>query len=396
MHAQKIILDLLDKHCPQIHAKRRQCLSAMAQAGHADELTLVGMGRNLPATTSIKHRIKRCDRLLGNRKLSAELVSIYAALAQRFIASDSQPMIIVDWSDLRRDQSAYMLRAAVMVHGRAMLLYEEVHVPKDYGTAKVHRQFLQHLASILPPGCEPIIVTDAGFRATWFKLIDNFGWGWIGRIRNRDMVRLNSSDQPWHGCKALYSKANRHAKDLGNFQYARSNPVACRLILVKRIAKGRHQKTLRGKNARNSNSLKSASSQTEPWLLAVSPNLAGLTAKAVVEQYGGRMQIEQTFRDLKNPRWGLALTHTQTRCPKRLAILLIIGALLIFALWLIGLTARAIGYRIEYGSKKNAPQTLSIISLARSWLRECGQNCRLTRHQMKIALTELRLQVRNL
>lgn len=396
MHAQKIILDLLDKHCPKIHAKRRQCLAAMAQAGQADKLTLVGMGGNLPPTTSIRHRIKRCDRLLGNRKLSAELLSIYAALAPRFIAPNSRPMIIIDWSDLLRDQSAYMLRAAVMVQGRAMLLYEEVHVPKDFGTAKVHLRFLERLASILPPGCAPIIVTDAGFRATWFKLINKFGWGWIGRIRNRDMVRSTSSDQPWHGCKTLYSRANRHAKDLGNFEYARSNPVACRLILVKRIAKGRHQKNLRGKTARNSNSLKSAAAQTEPWLLAVSPNLTGLTAKQVVDQYGGRMQIEQTFRDLKNPRWGLGLTHTQTRCPKRLAILLIIGALVIFALWLIGLAARAAGYRIEYGSKKNASHTLSVISLARSWIRECGQNCRLTRQQLKIALTELGSQVRNL
>jgi hypothetical protein len=79
-----------------------------------------------------------------------------------------------------------------------------------------------------------------------------------------------------------------------------------------------------------------------------------------------------------------------------LAILLIIGALVIFALWLIGLAARAAGYRIEYGSKKNASHTLSVISLARSWIRECGQNCRLTRQQLKIALTELGSQVRNL
>ncbi|MDQ2820079.1 MAG: transposase [Pseudomonadota bacterium] len=172
--------------------------------------------------------------------------------------------------------------------------------------------------------------------------------------------------------------------------------MPCRLVLVKRVAKGRHQKTLRGKNARNSNSLKSAASQTEPWLLGVSPNLAELTAKEIVEQYGGRMQIEQTFRDLKNPRWGLALTHTQTRCPKRLAILLVIGALIIFALWLIGLAARAAGYRVEYGSKKNARCTLSVISLARSWIREWGKKCQLTRHQIKIALDELRSQVRHL
>lgn len=396
MHAQKIILDLLNRDCPKIHAKRRESLALLAQAGHADELTLVGMGRNLPATTSIRHRIKRSDRLLGNCKLSAELLLIYSALAHRFIAPGSRPAIIIDWSDLLEDQSVHMLRAAVMVQGRAMLVYEEVHPQTDYAKPKVHRHFLQRLASVLPPFCCPVIVTDAGFRAAWFKLVDKLNWGWIGRIRNRDMVRPSSSDQPWLGCKTLYSKANRHAKDLGAFDYVRSNPVGCRLVLVKRAPKGRHRKTLAGKNSRSRSSLTSAASQTEPWLLAVSPSLAELTATQVVATYSGRMQIEQTFRDLKNPRWGLALSHTQTRCPKRLAILLIIAALVIYALWIIGLAARATGYRIEYGSKKKKLRTLSVISLARCWLRELGKKCSLTRRQLQCALDDLRSQVRNL
>lgn len=396
VHAQKIILDLLDRDCPKIHAKRRESLALLAQAGHADELTLIGISRNLPATTSIRHRIKRCDRLLGNRKLSTELLSIYTALAHRFIAPGSRPPIIIDWSDLLEDQSVHMLRAAVMVQGRAMLLYEEVHPQKDYAKPKVHRHFLQRLASILPPLCSPVIVTDAGFRAAWFKLVDKLNWGWIGRIRNRDMVRPSSSDEPWLGCKTLYSKANRHAKDLGAFDYVRSNPVACRLVLVKRASKGRHRKTLAGKSCRSRSSLKSAASQIEPWLLAVAPNLSELTASEVVALYGGRMQIEQTFRDLKNPRWGLALSHTQTRCPKRLAVLLIIAALVIYALWIIGLAARTTGYRIEYGSKKKKPYTLSVISLARCWLQEFGKQCALSRPQIRRALDELRSQVRNL
>lgn len=396
MHAHKIILDLLDKDCPKIHAKRRQSLALLAQAGHANELTLVGMGRNLPATTGIRHRIKRCDRLLGNRKLSVELPSIYAALALRLIAPNSQPAIIIDWSDLLKDQSAHMLRAAVMVQGRAMLLYEEIHPQKDYAAPKVHRQFLHRLASILPTMCRPVIVTDAGFRSTWFQMVSKLDWGWIGRIRNRDMVCPSSGEHPWQGCKTLYSKANKHAKDLGSFSYVRSNPITCRLVLVKRRPKGRHRITVVGKSARSRSSLTSAASQSEPWLLAVSPSLAELTAAKIVALYSGRMQIEQTFRDLKNPRWGLALSNTQTRCLKRLAVLLIIGALAIFALWLIGLAARAAGYRIEYGSKKKAPHTLSVISLARSWLREKACSHALTQHQTRWALADLCSQVRNL
>lgn len=130
MHALKIIRDLLDKYCPQIHAKRRQCLALLAQAGLTGELTLLGMSRALQANTGIRHRIKRCDRLLGNTKLFGELWLIYAALAHRLIGAGTQPVILIDWSDLLKNQSVHMLRAAVVVQGRAMLLYEEVHPKK--------------------------------------------------------------------------------------------------------------------------------------------------------------------------------------------------------------------------------------------------------------------------
>ena len=396
MHARKIIRDLLDKFCPQIHAKRRQCLALLAQASHAGELTLLGMSRALEASTAIRHRIKRCDRLLGNEKLFGELLPIYAALAGRLIGARTQPVIIVDWSDLLKNQSVHMLRAAVVVQGRAMLLYEEAHPQEDYTTAKVHRQFLRRLASILPPLCCPVIVTDAGFRSTWFKMVEAMEWGWIGRIRNRDLARPSKGDQAWQGCKELYSKAKKNPKVLGSFDYVRRSPVQCRFVLVKHRPKGRQRTTLAGNKSRSCSSLKSAASQTEPWLLGVSLNLAALTAAQVVALYGGRMQIEQTFRDLKNPRWGLGLSHTQTRCPKRLAVLLVIGALATYALWLIGLAAHAAGYCIEYGSKKKAPLTLSVISLARWWLRECGHRIAMTRHQIRCALAELRSKVRNI
>jgi hypothetical protein len=139
---------------------------------------------------------------------------------------------------------------------------------------------------------------------------------------------------------------------------------------------------------KSAHSLKQAKAQKEPWLLAVSPQLAGLTAKAVVAIYSGRMQIEQTFRDVKNSRWGLGLSASQTRKPKRLGILLLIAALACFALWLIGLAARASGYRIEFGSRKKAAKALSIISLARWWVLE-NQTIILSRRQINGALTLL-------
>jgi hypothetical protein len=126
--------------------------------------------------------------------------------------------------------------AAALDRTQPVTLYEEVHPMSRATSLKVHRAFLKSLKSILLPQCRPIFITDAGFRSTWFKLLDNMGYAWIGRIRNRDMVRSSSAESAWHGCKNLYKKANSEPNDLGQFHYVRCNPVACRL--VRRLSKG--------------------------------------------------------------------------------------------------------------------------------------------------------------
>jgi hypothetical protein len=279
------------------------------------------------------------------------------------------------------------LRAAAIVKGRAFIVYEEVHTGKNYGSLKVHRQFLKTLRTVLPADCQPILVTDAGFRATWFKLATQLRYEWVGRIRNRDQVCAQGSIE-WRGCKTLYPRATGRAQSLGSFEYAKSNPTPCRLVAFKKAPKGRHCRTASGKRSRSTQSLKSRAAQVEPWLIAVSPGLAALSPKDVVALYAGRMQIEQTFRDVKNGQWGLGLTQSQTRKHKRLAILLLLGALITYVLWLIGLAAIRCGYRVCYGSKKKAPTTLSTVSLAKNWLNEWHRPSP-SKRQLAEALCEL-------
>src|SRR5580693_2185691 len=99
MHAQRIIQDLLDTECPGIHAKRRACVAAMVDAGSKGSLSLMGMSRLLDRGTSIRYRIKRCDRFLGNSKLDQNRPFIYGAMTRRILYDIAQPLIIVDWSD---------------------------------------------------------------------------------------------------------------------------------------------------------------------------------------------------------------------------------------------------------------------------------------------------------
>ena len=117
----------------------------------------------------LRHKIKRADRLLGNRRLQGDARSIYAALCRITLARISAPVILIDWLDLKADQSLHLLRASLPVGGRALTLYEEVHPQKKLANRGVQHRFLQRLAEMLPAGAEPIIVADSGFKVPFYR-----------------------------------------------------------------------------------------------------------------------------------------------------------------------------------------------------------------------------------
>lgn len=391
MHAQRIIQEFLRQECPSIHAKRSACLALVTDAARRDGLGLIKLSRNVNRPASLRNRIKQCDRLLSNRHLEEERPEIYRALAGRVLHGHRGVAVIVDWSDLLPDISQHVLRASVVVEGRSVTIYEEVHPTKAYNVAAIHRQFMITLRGILPAQCHPIIITDAGFRSTWFRMLDELGFPWIGRVRNRDTMRLPGCEN-WLGCPELYTGATTRARDLGVVELVRKSPILCRMVLIRKANKGRQNKTAFGKKKQSGHSKKQARTQREPWLLAVSPKLSTLRAAEIVEWYTRRMQIEQTFRDLKNAQWGMGLNNSQTRKPRRLAALLLIGALLAYALWLIGLVALQQGYSIQYGNRRKASKTASILTLARHWLEE--RRPTQLKAQLEQALNELRRMIK--
>lgn len=289
MHALTILHRIFSASLPEIHSKRLASLLAAVEAVvSGSRLTLSDLGRGLSGSVSAKHNIKRIDRLLGNSALHAEIPRLYEALVRQCLEGISMPLIVIDWSDLTSDRQWQLLRASVAIEGRSMTLYEQVHPQSRATSPRVHQAFLKKLATMLPTGCVPILITDAGFRSAWFSLVNRMGWYWIGRIRNRDMVSP-ANDDTWVGCKTLYPLATAKAKSLGEYSYVRNHPVPCRLVLIKRIEKGRHKKSKLGKRVHSSRSQKNARAQREPWLLAASTHLNHLSAQAIVAVYAQRM-----------------------------------------------------------------------------------------------------------
>jgi hypothetical protein len=365
MHVLTILHRILSTSFPEIHAKRLASLLAAVEAVvTGSRLTLSDMGRGLAGSAAVKHNIKRIDRLLGNNLLHTEMSKLYEALAQQCLNGISMPLILIDWSDLTPDRQWQLLRASVAIEGRSVTLYEQVHPQSQATSPSVHQAFLTRLATMLPAGCVPILITDAGFRGAWFRLIDRMGWYWIGRIRNRDMVSPAIGDA-WAGCKTLYPLATAQARSLGQYNYVRNHPVPCRLVLIKRINQGRHKKGKLGMRVHSNQSLKSARAQREPWLLAVSPKLDHLSAQAVVAVYAQRMQIEESFRDLKSERFGLGFSANRSTQKNRLSVLLLIGCLASFVLRLIGEVGKARQMEFKFQSNtRRSRSVLSVISLA--------------------------------
>lgn len=369
MQAGTILQSLLVQVCGPMHVVRRAALEALVtSAVQSHCLTVTGLGRGIAGLAREKHCIKRADRRLSNAHLQAEGTALYQKLARRLVGGQRHPVIVVDWSDLDEVKRHQVLRASLAVAGRALTLYEEVH---GRGTAvKRHTQkrFLWRLKQLLPAGCQPVLVTDAGFRTPWFRDVERLQWFWVARIRHRHFVQWEKQGD-WQPAKSLYARATVVPHALGEVRLTRNTPHACQLVLYRGKAKGRHCLTRHGQRARSRYSEKHASAQREPWLLATNLPATRSLAKKAVCLYRARMQIEEAFRDIKSRRFGLGLELHRTRDTARLAVLLLIGALALLLLWLIGSAARARGLQRQY--QANTVRNKAVLSVIFLGLRIC-------------------------
>ena len=366
MHATAILARVLGPCLAQLHAKRKQSL-VRATAGllHGGVASLSAIALSLSGRTRLKHRLKSVDRLLGSGAMHLARGEIYQCVAQSWLAGLARILLVVDWSELTRDQQWQLLRASVVVDGRSITLYEEVHPQSRLAHPEVHRRFLCQLKAMLPPGCRPIVMTDAGFHAPWFKMVEAQGWYFVGRLRGRNRVQLKSNG-PWTPARDWYGRAKTEARDLGVGAYARSNPVPVRVVLARRPAKDRHQHNIYGNTRKSRRSKLNARRACEPWLLGVSKALQYLTADAIVSLYAQRMTIEQSFRDTKNAHLGLGLETARSRSGSRFEMLLLVAHLASFVQRLIGERARQHQLELQFMATRRADrQEISVLTLGR-------------------------------
>lgn len=345
-----------------VHARRLAALEAAVEGLTTSErLSVTGIGGGVRSRALLKHSIKRVDRLLSNPRLQSERWSIFRSVAAHLVAGVARPVILMDWTSVVAGFSA--LVAAVPVGGRALTIYEEVHPERLNNKPHVQARFLRRLGEILPTGSQPIIVVDAGFKAPFFKAVQRMGWDFIGRERQHVGIKLGNS-RTWIFTKEAFAKARRTAKDLGVgvLNKSEDKSLATRFIVISSPRRPNHpwRNRFRGElGSKDRKAYKRGAHQ--PWLLPTS--LVDLPPEQVVALYAKRMQIEQIFRDLKNPRFGWSLRHARGNSAIRLTILLLIAMLGTLVVTLIGLVAESVGRHRAYQANTTRTRVLSLFVL---------------------------------
>lgn len=346
-----------------IHQYRKKALLDMTVAlTRGASLSLTSIGRHLPGPARVKHKIKRVDRHLNSDLMFSDIPSVYQQLVSRLTHSLSVCLIAVDWSGYPSSELS-VLRASLLCDGRAIPLMSKVISSRYQNNSAVQNAFLDQMAVAIGKDKQVIIVTDAGFRSSWFHHIRSLGWDFFGRVRGSLYFQVVGNEE-WQMARDITSSTT--ARYLGFGRLARNASRDCRghFYTVHKRATGRkssqrYPRTDRmyRKNAR------------EPWLLFTS--LMEYKPREIVKIYSRRMQIEQNFRDEKSERYGLGLRVSKSRGEKRLSVLCLVAVLYSIIIWLTGyyLESKGINRWFQANSEKSR-RVLSYLTLSENVIRQ--------------------------
>mgnify|MGYP003332110279 CR=1 FL=1 len=301
-----------------LHAKQALSLSnAVTGLMHAAALGIHAIGKALAKHCFLKpkHAIKQVDRLLSNEKISAwNLAESYVPYV---VANRSEILVALDWTDFDKDDQITLVLSLVSSHGRATpLLWKTYKKSELAGNQEQWQQDLcKRFHEVMPENIKVTIIADRGFQDNDFcDFLKNLGFEYIIRIRKNILIEYNGE--------------RKHARD-----WLFKNGSA-RLLSPARI-------TLQSYEVPAVVCTKKAGMK-EAWFLITSHS--NKKASEIVSMYARRFTIEESFRDSKNLRFGMGLSDTRIKSPKRRDTLLFLFALSTILLTLLGSAGEASGY----------------------------------------------------
>ena len=301
-----------------LHARRVLAMTHVTLGViHAASLGIHAIGRGLADArgTLSKHAVKQVDRFLSNEGIS---VSQLAAQWVPYVLGErSEALVSLDWTEFAKDGQTTLVASLITTHGRATpLLWHTADKTELKGSrSAIEDALLARLREVIPPDVRVTVLADRGFAdRKLFEHLASSGFGYVVRLPEKTQVRDREG------------KAQR-----AGFWV----PASGRTLMLKSATVTEHEQPVAAfvcvKKAR----------MKEPWCLVTSE--AALTGAQVVNLYARRFTIEESFRDVKDIKFGLGLSATHIKSPARRDRLLLVSALAMALLTLLGAAGEAIG-----------------------------------------------------
>jgi hypothetical protein len=334
----KQLKEYLRRECDSIYETRLDAIIDVAEAlQRSNDLSLTRMGRNLKGTCNLKSKIKKVDRLEGNKHLHQELSNLYEGLSSYVMSLLSQVKsipVVVDLCFVKDDAGIQLLSAEVTTKGRTVPLYREVF--EEGNLKKRARDFLQGVSRCIPKGREVVVIMDAGFFEDWLREIEGLNWYWISRVRQGKSLKLKEKAD-WISVKDFIEEVGSGTKNYEEVLLTKKHKRGCRLITTtqKTIGSKRKKTASVEKNRKVGNGIYVRSAK-EPWILATNMPKE-YEAFEVIKLYKKRMQIEESFRDMKSHQYGLGGRLIRTNNVERWGVKMLLAAIVQIVNWVIGI-----------------------------------------------------------
>lgn len=301
-----------------LHARRILSL-AHATLGviHAASLGIHAIGQALADArgTHSRHGVKQVDRFLSNAGIN--IWSLAASWVPFVLGERTEALISLDWTEFAKDDQTTLVASLVTTHGRATpLLWITTEKSNLKGMrAELEDSVVLRLREVIGKDVKVTLLADRGFADhKLFALLAEVGFDFVIRIPEKTQIRDASTEAKRAGFWVLPGGRTRMLKNATVTE--KELPIGAFVCVRKPKMK-------------------------EPWCLVTS--LVACSGPEVVKFYSRRFTIEESFRDVKDIKFGLGLSATHIKNAERRDRLLLVSALAMALLTLLGAAGEAIG-----------------------------------------------------
>jgi hypothetical protein len=314
-HTRRVVFDIYKE---ELHAQRVMSLAnavAGAVKAAAAGIHAIGEGYAALAKTDPKHGVKQVDRMLSNGALR---VDDCLAAWSRFVVGDHRSIVVaLDWTEFDKDSHSTLFAALVTTKGRALPLAWRTVARKNLAgnQSRIEEEFIADLHEWLPKETAITVLADRGFaKMALCEQLEALGWDYVIRCKQDFTVTDAQGKRTTMGDLVPPN---------GRVGWLQDVQVTGRKVPVPAVAATK------------------AKGMKEAWCLLTT--LRDQPPREVVELYGRRFTVEETFRDTKDINFGMGLSATHIKNAGRRDRLVLVVAMAQALLTLLGAAAEKSG-----------------------------------------------------